>query len=135
MKTGPQIFCVDFDGTIVTHEYPEVGTPVNAALDVLHELQTAGHAIILLTMRGIDVKTGRNTLQESVEYLTGNGIKLYGVNENPHQHRWTTSKKVYGHWYIDDAAVGVPLIMPENQRPYVDWIGVRQLLWHRGILL
>ena len=36
--------------------------------------------------------------------------------------------------YIDDAALGIPLIEPEDDRDYVDWNGVRNLLIARNII-
>ena len=110
------VVCVDFDGTIVEHEYPKVGKPVPHALISLKVLQAAGVKIILWTMRSGE------QLAEAVDYLLSNGIKLYGVNENPRQKTWTQSPKAYGHLYIDDAAVGCPLVYPgPDARPYVHW--------------
>jgi hypothetical protein len=57
-----------------------------------------------------------------VNYLTENGIELYGVNKNPTQVHWTSSPKAYGQVYIDDAAFGCPLIELEGfARPCVNW--------------
>ena len=109
------LICIDFDGTIVTHEYPDIGDPVPGALEKIKELQQRGFGIILFTMRSGE------KLKEAVDYLIKNGIELYGVNKNPTQERWTTSPKAYGHIYIDDAAYGCPLIYPKYGRPYVDW--------------
>ena len=44
------IIAVDFDGTCVTHEFPEVGRDIGA-VPVLKELVEKGHKIILYTMR------------------------------------------------------------------------------------
>lgn len=41
---------VDFDGTCVTHEYPDVGKDIGA-IPVLKELVDKGHKLILFTMR------------------------------------------------------------------------------------
>lgn len=121
--------CIDFDGTIVEHAYPEIGAPVPLALETIKELQRRGHAIILFTMRH------ESTLRDAVEYLEANGVtSLYGVNVNPSQHEWSGSRKVYGHLYIDDAALGCPLIFKEGKRPYVDWYVLGDLLRARGFL-
>jgi len=107
---------IDFDGTIVKHKFPEIGEPIDDALKTIRLLQHAGHKIILYTMRS------RETLVEAVKYLEDFGIQLYGVNENKTQKYWTDSPKVYCHLYIDDAALGCPLIHPASgDRPYVDW--------------
>ena len=120
---------VDFDGTVVEHDYPKIGAPVDGALEVLEELINNGHKIILFTMRCGD------RLEEAVEYLENNGIKLYAVNTNPTQKYWTESPKVFCHLYIDDAALGCPLIIPQGGKPYVDWEEVRTILVDRGILV
>lgn len=119
---------VDFDGTVVTHEYPIIGQPVPGALDTMKRLQRRGHLIILWTMR-----SGKE-LEEAVHYLQANGIKLHGINENPTQKSWTQSPKAYAQYYIDDAAVGCPLIEKDGQRPYVNWSSISALLVQRGIL-
>ena len=61
---------------------------------------------------------------DAVNWFKKNDIPLYGINENPDQSSWTTSPKPYCHMYIDDAALGCPLIQELNQRPYVDWYTV-----------
>lgn len=119
---------IDFDGTIVEHEYPEIGKSVHGAIETLKALALAGHKLILFTMRHGD------TLTEAVEYLECNGITLYGVNENPSQ-TWSDSRKVYCHLYIDDAALGCPLVWSiEKNRPHVNWSKVNELLNARGLL-
>jgi len=115
------IIAIDFDGTCVTHEYPKVGADIGAA-EVIKKMCLAGHQIILFTMRsGLE-------LTAAIEWFTRNGITLYGVNKNPDQHTWTTSPKPYAHIYIDDAALGVPLVHGKHGRAYVDWEAVAKLL-------
>ena len=120
---------IDFDGTIVEHKYPLMGEEIEGALEVIHELIDAGHKIILYTMRSGD------RLDEAVEYLNDEGIELYGINENKTQKHWTTSPKVFSNIYIDDAALGCPLVTDETGRPYVNWEEVRELLVEKGALL
>ena len=116
------IIAIDFDGTCVTHEYPEIGEGIGAA-PVMRALLARGDRIILFTMRH------GNTLDRAVEWCRANGIELFGVNENPQQHTWSQSRKVYAHMYIDDAALGVPLVFPPSgARPYVDWMKVAEML-------
>ncbi len=120
--------CIDFDGTIVEHAYPEIGDPIPMAIETILQLQKRGHAIILFTMRHGE------TLKQAVEYVENAGISLYGVNENPKQKEWTESRKVYGHHYIDDAAIGCPLIFKPDRRPYVDWYVLGDMLRSMGLL-
>jgi hypothetical protein len=125
---------IDFDGTCVTHEYPEMGREIGAT-QVLRDLVDAGHRLILFTIRFNDKKKNNHTLDDAVEWFRERDIPLYGIQSHPEQHFWTSSPKAYGEIYIDDSALGCPLIIPENDdRPYIDWKTVRKLLTGRGII-
>ena len=116
------IIAVDFDGTIVAHEYPGIGAPVPGAFTWLKAFQELGANLILWTMRCDSPKEGP-VLTDAVLFCRNNGVEFWGINENPAQKVWTQSPKVYAHIYIDDAAYGCPL--RENPkaggRPFVDW--------------
>jgi hypothetical protein len=115
-------FAIDFDGTCVTHEYPKVGKDIEYCEQVLNRLLKNNHRLILNTMR-----SGKE-LNDAVEWFKSKNIALFGVNKNPTQESWTSSPKIYAHKYIDDAAIGCPLIK-EN---YVDWKKVEILLEQEG---
>ena len=80
---------------------------------------------------------GDKELDDAVKWLKERGIELFGVNYNPTQ-SWTTSPKVLANLYIDDAALGCPLITPRDsktlgyKRPYVDWDAVEKMLEEDG---
>ena len=114
---------IDFDGTCVTHDYPKVGKDIGA-VPVLKKLTDSGHQLILNTMR-----SGKE-LDDAVQWFIDNDIPLYGVNENPTQKSWTASPKVYAHLYIDDAALGCPLMFDHavSNRPFVNWKLVDQYI-------
>ena len=115
------IIAVDFDGTCVTHEYPNVGKNIGAEI-VLKALTDEGHDLILYTMRDHPADSGvQDPLQEAIDWFSQNDIPLFGVNENPTQKNWTTSPKPYANLYIDDAALGMLTIMLSGGRPFVDW--------------
>ena len=137
--------CIDFDGTCVTHEFPKVGKDIGA-VPVLKKLVEAGHNLILFTMRsdieevtsndyGIHKQAGEY-LTDAVNWFIDNHIPLHGVNVNPTQHTWTKSPKAYGQLYIDDAALGCPLIYSReiSDRPFVDWTKVEEMLKAIGVL-
>ncbi len=96
------IIAVDFDGTIVDHEYPRIGAEKLFAFQTLRALQDKGHRLILWTIRE------SKTLQEAVDYCRSNGVEFYAINENfpgegfePGQ-----SRKVNADIFIDDRNVG-----------------------------
>ncbi len=140
---------VDFDGTCVTHDFPRVGKDIGA-VPVLKELVKNGHKIILFTMRSHgDSRTQRglplnytgklletDVLDDAIQWFKDNDIPLYGINENPSQHEWTSSPKVYYNVLIDDMALGIPLKKNifVSKSPYVDWTKTRELLAKRGYL-
>ena len=136
---------IDFDGTCVTHEFPKIGINIGAEY-VLRDLVCAGHKLILFTMRSdmevseLDINiegkkalTGKY-LTDALSWFSNHEIDLYSVQKDINQELWTSSNKCYAELYIDDAALGVPLIYPEIGRPYVDWLKVRVLLVSNGIL-
>ena len=133
--------CIDFDGTCTTHEFPRVGIEIGAP-PVLKRLVKNGHKLILFTMRskkkGISPVTNKmedGGLREAINWFAKHDIPLYGIQANPTQGDWTTSPKAYGQMYIDDAALGCPLIFPgKGKRPYVDWDKVESMLEEQGIL-
>lgn len=140
------IIVLDFDGTCVTHEFPEVGKDIGAS-PVLKRLVRNGHKIILFTMRNnvtnpytkapdrdIITEAG-NYLDDAVNWFKQKNIPLWGIQTNPEQESWTSSPKAYGHLYIDDAGLGMPLIQNSlSKKPYVDWSTVEQMLIKKGYL-
>jgi hypothetical protein len=93
---------VDFDGTIVEHEYPAIGKEVLFAFITLRELQKRGALLILWTFR-----SGRE-LDEAVEYCRAKGIEFYAVNKNYPEEKWeeVTPRKINADIFIDDKNVG-----------------------------
>ena len=117
------IVAIDFDGTCVTHDYPEIGKDIGA-VPVLKRMTQEGYKLILFTMRsGVE-------LEDAVEWFNSNEIPLYGIQTNPTQKSWTDSPKAYANLYIDDAALGAPLMYDESKsnRYFIDWNGVSNYL-------
>lgn len=122
---------IDFDGTVVTHEFPEVGQPIGAQ-PVLERLVDEGHRLVLFTMRSNGQEHG-SVLDDAVQWFDDRDIPLYGVQENPNNN-WSDSPKAYANLYIDDSALGCPLVEPFGRRPFVDWNAVESSLISRGVL-
>lgn len=123
------IIALDFDGTVVTHKYPEIGKDIGA-VPVLKRLADTGCLFVLNSMRS--KKNG--TLDDAVNWFKKNNIELYGVNKEPNQEKWTDSSKTYAHIYIDDAAFGCPVKYDDNGRKYVDWNKIERMFEEKGIL-
>lgn len=124
---------IDFDGTCVTHAFPDVGKDIGA-VPVLKRLVAEDHQLILFTMRS-NGETG-NHLDSAIAWFAEHDIRLWGINVNPEQASWTSSPKAYAQLYINDAALGCPLHDDHNlsDRPFVNWPYVEALLEERGIL-
>lgn len=135
---------LDFDGTCVTHEFPKIGQDIGA-VPVLKEIVEAGHKLVLWTMRSdCQGNTGHSGeppkilngdfLSQAVSWFAYHEIPLWGIQRNPTQDSWTTSPKAYCSIYIDDAALGAPLIFPNEGKPYIDWRAVRAFFFPERVL-
>jgi hypothetical protein len=93
---------VDFDGTIVEHNYPAIGKEKLFAFQTLKELQKRGFILILWTYR-----TGKE-LDEAVEFCRNNGVEFYAINKNYPEEELIdcVSRKVNADIYIDDKNLG-----------------------------
>lgn len=105
---------LDFDGTLVDHCYPVIGGPIGAEPWLK---QVAPRVrFILFTMRS------GSLLTSAVAHIRDRmGLELYGVNHNPDQKSWTDSPKAYCHLYVDDAALGAPMVCGSTHRLVLDW--------------
>ena len=70
------IIAIDFDGTIVEHNYPDIGKEMLFAFETMKELQKQRHQLILWTYR-----SGKE-LEEAVEFCRGRGVEFYAVNKS-----------------------------------------------------
>ena len=97
------IIAVDFDGTIVTHEYPQIGKPIPFAIQTLKKLQDEDHHQIILW----SVREGE-LLQEAVDYCKSRGLEFYAVNSNyPEENPAPRpNRKLTADLFIDDRNLG-----------------------------
>jgi hydroxymethylpyrimidine pyrophosphatase-like HAD family hydrolase len=93
---------VDFDGTIVEHEYPAIGKEKLFAFETLRALQKENHQLILWTVR-----KGKD-LDDAVQFCREKGIEFYAVNKNYPEEVYdeTIPRKIQADIYIDDRNVG-----------------------------
>lgn len=128
-KDSKWTIAIDFDGTCVEHDYPAVGMDVEGAVDTLRALNKRGHRLILYTMRSGE------KLEAALKWFKERKITLWAVNRNPEQEEWTDSPKVFADLYIDDSALGCPIMFIDGvRRPVVKWAKVRTQLEFDGVL-
>ncbi len=95
------IIAVDFDGTIVEHEYPRIGKPIPFAIETLLQLQEDGHILVMWTVR-----EGK-LLQDAVDYCASKGLKFYAANKNhPDEDVSQSARKLTSDMFIDDRNLG-----------------------------
>ncbi|BEG98811.1 BT0820 family HAD-type phosphatase [Bacteroides sedimenti] len=97
------IIAVDFDGTIVEHEYPQIGKEIPFAIETLKKLQDDQHRLILWTVR-----EGR-LLDEAIEFCRERGLEFYAANKDfPEEHGRGKgySRKLKADLFIDDRNLG-----------------------------
>jgi hypothetical protein len=93
---------IDFDGTIVEHEYPDIGAEKLFAFETLREMQKRGFRLILWTYR-----TGKE-LEEALEFCRQRGVEFYAVNKSYPEEVYdeTVSRKIDVDLFIDDKNIG-----------------------------
>jgi len=114
INNNSKTIAIDFDGTIVEHDYPRIGKEMLFAFATIKELHKKGHKLILFTYR-----TG-TLLDEAVEYCRKNGVEFYAVNKNYPEEKFdeNTPRKLNVDIFIDDRNVG----------GFLGWSAIWQLL-------
>ena len=100
------ILAVDFDGTIVSERFPEIGEPLFFAIESLIKMKQNGNKLILYTCR--EDSPERKYLTEAVEFCRSHGLEFDAVNENIAGNPFALlgkSRKPYADFYIDDKAL------------------------------
>jgi len=94
----PTIIAIDFDGTLVTDEYPEIGSINSYVWSAARRAQLDGAKLILWTSR-----TGQ-ALDDAVQFCACRGLVFDAVNDNIDEVKalgWN-ARKVFATVYIDD---------------------------------
>ena len=96
-----KIIAVDFDGTLVTDEYPKIGSPNIKLINKLRRL-SKNNTLILWTCR-----TG-DKLKEAVEFCLLFDLQFHYINENSKEilkkYGNIDSRKITADIYLDDKA-------------------------------
>lgn len=116
-NTGKRI-AVDFDGTVVEHNYPAIGKEMMFAFNTLRALREKGNQLILWTYRE------GTPLEEAVFFCKQNGFVFDAVNENypGERQEGTYNRKLNADLFIDDRNLG----------GFPGWVRVWQLLYPDG---
>jgi hydroxymethylpyrimidine pyrophosphatase-like HAD family hydrolase len=127
---------LDFDGTIVEHNYPLIGKLNPHSLEVIKKLQDAGHNIILNTMR---VEFADETMKEALDFINQNE-EVTGINISQqtvrkiYPQRWDLDK-IENDMYLDDIAANIPLIKASMVEGFmIDWLEIERQLVEKEIL-
>lgn len=100
-KELPMIVAVDFDGTLVEDNFPEIGKPILTMMNYIKALKEAGAKIILWTCRN------GKALTEAVNFCSRFNLYFDAVNENLPEVKEMyggDTRKVFADYYIDDKA-------------------------------
>lgn len=126
---------LDFDGTVVEHEYPKMGRENVGCMAVIKKLQDAGHEIILNTYRA-DCANG--TLERALSFLRYSEVEIRTITVVPNKiHPWIWNwDDILAHqiMFIDDQAPNIPLkdaVMTSGKM--VDWKELDQQFQERGL--
>ena len=93
------IYAVDFDGTLCTNEFPDIGAPHPAIIEFIKRRRADGDKIILWTCRS------GQSLTSAVAWCSGYGLEFDAVNDNLAENIAcynNNSRKVNADFYIDD---------------------------------
>lgn len=115
----PYIIAIDFDGTLVTDKFPEIGEPT-ALMEFAKIWMKSDAKLILWTCRD------NERLEAAVRFCASHGLAFDAINENipevQDKYRGDT-RKVYADVYVDDKAV-----LPEVLNPMLKVITLVQQL-------
>ena len=99
-----KIIAVDFDGTLYTDDYPDIGAPIWRTINYCKKEKENGAILILWTCR-----SGQD-LVEAIRLCKQVELHFDYVNENTKESIFgyaRDSRKIYADEYIDDKAVNV----------------------------
>ena len=109
---------IDFDGTLCTNEYPEIGRPIMIVINAAKKRQADGCGLILWTCR-----EGK-LLEDAISWCRDHGLEFDAVNESLPEWKEmfvNDPRKVGATEYWDDRSVNP--FRPDSE-------GIRSLLFN-----
>jgi len=139
---------LDFDGTVVEHQFPGIGRYNFGCIEVIKKLQVAGHEIILNTYRA-DIEG--EYLNEALRWINEDYLKLLTNPQEAENFKLDpitkfTKKKIHpssldfevaeqtGELFIDDISANTPLMdAVMSQTRMVDWAEMDLIFRENGV--
>jgi hydroxymethylpyrimidine pyrophosphatase-like HAD family hydrolase len=123
------IIAIDFDGTIVSHQYPDIGKAAPGAAETIQYLYDKGYKLILWTCRyGSDLVDAVDFVHRLVPYVKWSGFNAPYVDA-PFK---SLGRKIYADFYIDDKSINIPMVEYEDEDGWlhraVDWAFIKEIL-------
>ena len=110
------VLAVDFDGTICTENYPEIGREREGAKEIINKLYEEGYAIVINTCRSNI--NGTDAAGMAKDFLRIRGIKYDSFNNNLNfliDLYEGDCRKISADVYIDDKCLFNPIPSWENK--------------------
>lgn len=109
VKYTPQshpVIAVDFDGTLVKDQFPDLGTPFTEGINTVNAMIEKGYEIVIWT--------ARKELKSVIEHLKNHGLNTDKVKINTHADymlkRYDSQGiKIGASIYIDDRGYNAPI--------------------------
>lgn len=107
-KKDSYVIAVDFDGTLCEYDFPKIGEQKpyhKRLLEILVDMRSKGHKLILWTCRGDNEEYP--CLTEAIDWCKKQGLEFDAVNENVAGTKKLSgpSPKVVADFYLDDKAL------------------------------
>ena len=113
------IIAVDFDGTLCTHRYPNIGEEIAHSIAWIRRQQAKGTKLILWTCRE------GYQLTEAIAWCKTRGITFDAVNENVSsmKNKDHAIRKPYADIYFDDRNITLSEVQEDEQKQSVQGKG------------
>lgn len=99
LETRQKIIAIDFDGTIVSNNYPKIGDLKENVKETIDKFKRDGYYIIIWTCRA------NKKLEEAINFLLENNIYFDRINDDAPfiiNEFGNSNRKVFADLYIDD---------------------------------
>ncbi len=107
-----KVIAVDFDGTLCTNKYPEIGEPILPTILYVKRAREQGDTIILWTCRA-DAE-----LKAALDWCARQGLVFDYVNSNTTENialYGSDSRKIFADVYIDDKAADIDALLHQTK--------------------